>query len=84
MCVLCRHNVDIIILFVFPLLTAANILVDETAQRIKLTDFGSAEIIGEKRTDYTKSFSADPNAGTLSYNPPEVHYTPYFQGFIEG
>ncbi|XP_064385832.1 uncharacterized protein LOC135334528 isoform X2 [Halichondria panicea] len=51
----------------------ANILVDETAQRIKLTDFGSAEIIGEKRINYSKTFSADPNAGTLSYNPPEFY-----------
>ncbi len=50
---------------------------DETAQRIKLTDFGSAEIIGEKRINYSKTFSADPNAGTLSYNPPEVRMYMY-------
>ena len=51
--------------------TAGNILVDDTAQRIKLTDFGCAEILEQKRM---KFFSADPNAGTLSYNPPEVGY----------
>ena len=49
--------------------TAGNILVDDTAQRIKLTNFESAEI-GQQ--DCFHFFPVDPNVGTLYYNPPEV------------
>ena len=49
-------------------LTAANLLLDYTAQRLKLTDFGFAQILDQCSTE----IQSDENAGTLSYNPPEV------------
>jgi serine/threonine protein kinase len=41
---------------------------DYTAQRLKLTDFGFAQILDQ----YSSEVQSDENAGTLSYNPPEV------------
>ena len=51
------------------LFTAANLLLDYTAQRLKLTDFGFAQILDQ----YSSEVQSDDNAGTLSYNPPEVY-----------
>ena len=51
------------------LFTAANLLLDYTAQRLKLTDFGFAQILDQ----YSSEVQSDENAGTLSYNPPEVY-----------
>ncbi len=64
----------VIILCVPHAHTAANILVDESVQRIKLIDFGSAEIIEERTTSHAKTFSGGSclSIGALSYKPPEV------------
>ena len=45
---------------------AANILVDESAQRLKLADFGAAALTNNISSDGLKDL------GTLTYNPPEV------------
>ena len=50
---------------------AANLLLDHTAQRIKLADFGAAELLEEKRMSSDR-IHGDLGAGTLCYNPPEV------------
>ena len=49
-------------------IAAANLLLDYTAQRLKLTNFGSVQLLDE----YCNEVRVDDNAGTLSYNPPEV------------
>ncbi len=51
--------------------SAANLLLDYTAQRMKLADFGAAELLEEKRLP-GDHFHGDVGAGTLAYNPPEV------------
>ena len=56
-----------------PLLlrAAANLLLDITAQHIKLADFGAAELLEEKRLPSDR-IHIDTCGGTLHYNPPEV------------
>ena len=44
---------------------------DYTAQRIKIADFGAAELLEEKRRSSDR-IHGDVGAGTLAYNPPEV------------
>ena len=44
--------------------TAANVLVDYNQQRLKVADFGCAELLEECH--------GSEKAGTLAYNPPEV------------
>ncbi len=50
--------------------TAANLLIDYNCQRLKVADFGCAELLEECQLGL--SFSSNDRAGTLAYNPPEV------------
>ena len=50
--------------------TASNLLMDFSQQRLKLADFGCAELLEE--TDHPTWSSGIEKAGTLAYNPPEV------------
>ncbi len=53
----------------------ANLLLDYTAQRMKLADFGAAEILEEqRRVPGDSTISGYVGAGTLAYNPPEVRH----------
>ena len=60
-----------LLLTLLSFFAASNLLLDYTAQRLKLTDFGFAQILDQ----YTSEIPADENAGTLSYNPPEASIT---------
>lgn len=51
-----------------------NLLIDENIQRIKVADFGCAQILEDYHQGYC--MRGDAKAGTLHYNPPE-HYTEY-------
>lgn len=56
------------------LFPAANLLVDYNCQRLKVADFGCAELLDECCRG--SSFPDNKDAGTLWYNPPEVSYLP--------
>ena len=56
--------------FHFLSLPAANLLIDQNTQRLKVADFGCAELLEECHLG--PSFRGNEKAGTLAYNPPEV------------
>ena len=57
--------------FFFSLsLAAANLLIDQNTQRLKVADFGCAELLEECHLG--PYFRGNEKAGTLAYNPPEV------------
>ena len=56
--------------FYFLSLPAANLLIDQNTQRLKVADFGCAELLEECHLG--PSFHGNEKAGTLAYNPPEV------------
>ncbi len=55
---------------VVVVVVAANLLVDYTAQHVKLADFGAAELLDKRQTLGDRATSNC--GGTLHYNPPEV------------
>ena len=55
-------------------LPAANLLIDQNTQRLKVADFGCAELLEECHLG--PSFRGNEKAGTLAYNPPEVCFLP--------
>ena len=55
---------------VHDVLSAANLLIDYNRQRLKVADFGCAELLEE--CCHGKGFPENRDAGTLWYNPPEV------------
>ena len=55
--------------------TAANLLIDYNCQRLKVADFGCAELLNE--TCHRKGFPENKDAGTLWYNPPDVSTRTY-------
>ena len=50
--------------------TAANLLIDYNCQRLKVADFGCAELLEE--CCHGKGCTGNKDAGTLWYNPPQV------------
>lgn len=56
--------------YILVLITAANLLIDYNCQRLKVADFGCAELLEE--CCHGKGFPESKDAGTLWYNPPEV------------
>jgi len=55
----------------FPPIPAANLLINHNTQRLKVADFGCAELLEECHLG--PCFRGQEKAGTLTYNPPEVY-----------
>ena len=55
----------------FSPIPAANLLINYNVQRLKVADFGCAELLEECHLG--PCFRGNEKAGTLTYNPPEVY-----------